>query len=181
MSRWAANQKLWPPPTTKTVSEWAEKTIRLPSTEAEAGPFRLQRTPYLREPLDAFADPDVEQITLMCSTQVGKTTFELICMCYAFDQAPGRGIWVMPREEDAEYMLQGRLKPIIEQSPDLSRHVSGRKEDWTKKRIHLHGMDLYLAWAGSEAAVQSKPCAYIAMDELSVWEYRSGAPDPVDN
>ena len=48
------------PPEDLTVVEWAEKYRRLSSEgSAETGPWRCDRTPYLREPLEAFTDPKV--------------------------------------------------------------------------------------------------------------------------
>ena len=48
------------PPAKLTVSEWADQKRRLsPETAAEAGPWRTARTPYLKEPMDAFNDPKV--------------------------------------------------------------------------------------------------------------------------
>ena len=47
------------PPEDLTVVEWAEKYRRLSSEgSAETGPWRCDRTPYLREPLEAFTDPE---------------------------------------------------------------------------------------------------------------------------
>ena len=43
------------PPESLTVDEWADKNRRLsPESSAEAGPWRTKRTPYLREPMQAF-------------------------------------------------------------------------------------------------------------------------------
>ena len=43
------------PPENLTVSEWADKKRRLsPESSAEIGLYRVSRTPYLREIMDAF-------------------------------------------------------------------------------------------------------------------------------
>ena len=57
----AKSVKNFKPPENLTLSEWSDKYRRL-STEssAEAGPWRTSRTPYLKEPMDAFTDPKIE-------------------------------------------------------------------------------------------------------------------------
>ena len=62
------------PPEALTVSQWAEK-YRVLSREssAEAGRWRNERTPYMVEIMDAFTDPKVEKISVVASSQVGKT------------------------------------------------------------------------------------------------------------
>jgi len=73
-----------------TVSEWTDKNRVLdPITSAEPGMFRTDRTPYMRGVMDAFADPFVSDITIMSSTQVGKTESMNNMLGYLIDQDPG--------------------------------------------------------------------------------------------
>ena len=66
------------PPEDLTVAEWADRHRRLsPETSAEAGPWRTSRTPYLREPMEAFTDPKVKKIVMVAASQVGKSELEL--------------------------------------------------------------------------------------------------------
>ena len=47
------------PPENLTVSQWADKNRRLSrETAAEPGPWRTSRTPYLKDILDSFNDPN---------------------------------------------------------------------------------------------------------------------------
>jgi phage terminase large subunit GpA-like protein len=64
-------RKVAPPPNLKT-SEWADQNRYLPDTSPEPGRWRTSRVPYMREPMDCLGDPDVEELILMFSTQVGK-------------------------------------------------------------------------------------------------------------
>ncbi len=64
------------PPENLTVTEWAEKHRRLSAeSSAEPGPWRTERTPYLRGPMDAFTDPKVDHIVVWAASQVGKSEF----------------------------------------------------------------------------------------------------------
>ena len=77
------------PPEDLTVSQWAAK-YRVLSREssAEAGPWRNERTPYMVEPMDAITDPAVRHITVVASSQVGKSELELNAIGYIIDQDP---------------------------------------------------------------------------------------------
>lgn len=51
------------PPENLTVSEWAEKYRMLDSkTSAMPGPWRNEKTPYLKEIMDEFINYDTEEI-----------------------------------------------------------------------------------------------------------------------
>ena len=55
-----------------SVSEWAEKYFRLPSTSAEPGRYKTARTPYVREIMDAFTQADVHKVAVKSAAQAGK-------------------------------------------------------------------------------------------------------------
>jgi len=59
------------PPEDLTVAEWADRHRRLsPENSAESGPWRTSRTPYLREPMEAFTDPRIRKIVMVAASQV---------------------------------------------------------------------------------------------------------------
>jgi phage terminase large subunit GpA-like protein len=73
--------KNFAPPDDLTVAEWADKYRRLsPENSAEAGPWRTTRTPYLKEPMEAFNDPKITNIVMVAASQVGKSEFLLNCI-----------------------------------------------------------------------------------------------------
>ena len=54
------------------VTEWSEKYGRLPSDSAEPGRYRTDRTPYMREVMNSFTQPDIKRIVVKSAAQVGK-------------------------------------------------------------------------------------------------------------
>src|SRR5687768_13617323 len=74
-----------------TVSQWADAHRRLPKkSSAEPGPWRTDRTPYLREIMDCFSSmSDVEEVVLMKGAQVGGSEAILNALGYAIDHCPG--------------------------------------------------------------------------------------------
>ena len=91
------------PPENLTVTEWAEKRRRLSmESSAEPGPWRTTRTPYLREPMNAFTDPRVRRIVMASASQVGKSELELNIIGYIIDEDPGSILFVHPTTIDAK-------------------------------------------------------------------------------
>lgn len=150
-------------------------------TSAEPGKWSTDRTPYLREIMDAFSDPTVEMITVMASTQVGKTECLLNMMAYGIDQDPGSMLLVMPREEDVISINQRRIRPMLESSPQLSRHLSDQKAHNKNKEIRLSRNFVNMASAGSPADLASRPVRYVFADEVDKYPAFSGKEaSPID-
>lgn len=169
------------PPERLSVSQWADKYRTLSATHSSRpGPWETDFAPYLREMQDALGEPHVEEITIQASTQVGKTECILNMMAYVIDQDPGPTLMVMPREDDAVAMTTHRIKPMVELSPQLKRHVSSAKADWKLREITFDRMVLYMAGANSPADLASRPIRYLFRDELGKYPSFSGKEaDPI--
>lgn len=181
-SPWTPREReAWELPESITVSEWADEFRVLDErTSAEPGSWRTSRTPYLREVLDAWADPWVEEITLMFSTQVGKTETLLNCLGYVIDQDPGPTMMVQPIENMAKEFSYNRVRPMLEISPALARHLPAREDDLTKLEMRLERMSLYFAGANSPAGLASRPIRYLLLDEVDKYPKFSGREaDPI--
>ena len=180
---WTSRERLaWTPPDDLTVSQWADRfRILHPLTSAEAGPWRTSRTPYLRGIMDSASDPSVERITICASSQVGKTECLLNVVAYGIDQSPGSMLIVLPREDDAVSLGNRRIRPMLEASPRLARHLSEAKGDNLKKEIRCGARSiLYLAGSNSPADLASRPIRYLIMDEVDKFPRFSGREaDPV--
>ena len=115
------------PPEDLTVNEWADKYRILPETSAEAGPWRTSRTPYLREPMRAFTDPNVNRIVMVASSQVGKSELELNIIGYIIAQDPGSILYIQPAEADGKKFSRQRIAPMIKACPTLRGKVADVK------------------------------------------------------
>ncbi len=171
----------WQLPNELTVSEWADRYRRLNVLmSAEPGQWRTDRTAYLRGIMDAFVDPLVERITIMSSTQVGKTEGMLNMLAYAIDQDPGPALWVMPREPDAKWISKNRVRPMIDDSEQLRAHETSDSDDLTKMELKLDRMIVYFAGANSPAGLAGKPVRYLFFDETDKYPRWAGEEaDPI--
>ena len=166
------------PPENLTVTEWAEKRRRL-STEssAEPGPWRTTRTPYLREPMNAFTDPRVRRIVMASASQVGKSELELNIIGYIIDEDPGSILFVHPTTIDAKEFSKLRIAPEIRDCPTLRRKVAAPKSrdsgNTVLQKTYPGGI-LTLCGSTEAHALASKPIRYVLGDERDRWATSAG-------
>lgn len=181
---WFPEERLaWKPPERLTVSQWADRHRVLDQMRsAEPGPWRTRRTPYLREPMDSFGAPGIEQVTMCFSAQAGKTEVLLNTLGYAIDQDPGPCLFVTRREQDATRLLANAIRPMVDASPQLRRNLTGHASDWkTSGEVRFLRMVLYMGWAASPTSLASNPCRYVWCDEVDKYpEFSGKEADPVD-
>lgn len=166
------------PPANLTVSEWAEKRRRL-STEssAEPGPWRTSRTPYLREPMDAFTDPKVRRIVMVAASQVGKSELELNIIGYIIDEDPGSILFVHPTTIDAKEFSKLRVAPMIRDCPTIRKKVvapKSRDSGNTVLQKTYPGGILTMCGSTEAHALASKPIRYVLGDERDRWALSAG-------
>ena len=166
------------PPADLTVSEWAE-AHRVLSREnsAEAGPWRNARTPYLVDIMDAFTDPKVEKISLVASSQVGKSELELNIIGYIIDQDPGSILYIQPTVDDAKKFSRLRIAPMIRDSATLRRKVAdikSRDSGNTMLQKSFPGGMLTIVGSNSASGLASTPAKYVLGDERDRWALSAG-------
>lgn len=166
------------PPEDLTVSEWADKNRRLASEgSAESGLWRTSRTPYLKEPMDAFTDPKVKKIVMVAASQVGKTELELNVIGYIIDQDPGTIVYVHPTLDEGKKFSKLRIAPMIRECKTLRSKVhdiKSRDSGNTILQKSFPGGMLIVAGSNSPSALASTPARYIIGDERDRWAASAG-------
>jgi phage terminase large subunit GpA-like protein len=173
------------PPDDLTVTEWAEKKRRLSSeASAEPGAWRTERTPYLREPMNAFTDPRVKRIVMVAASQVGKSEFINNCIGYIIDEDPGSILFVHPTGVDAKEYSKLRIAPMIRDCPTLRKRVSDPKSRDSGNTIlqkTYPGGILTMCGSTEAHSLASKPIRYVLGDERDRWASSAGNEgDPWD-
>lgn len=173
------------PPDDLTVTEWAEQNRRLSAeSAAEPGPWRTERTPYLREPMNAWTDPKIQHIVMVAASQVGKSEFLNNCIGYVIDQDPGSILFVHPTTIDAKEYSKLRIAPMIRDCPTLRKKVRDPKSRDSGNTIlqkTYPGGILTMCGSTEAHALASKPIRYVLGDERDRWALSAGNEgDPWD-
>lgn len=162
-----------------TVSEWADRYRRLSSkASAEPGPWRTDRTPYLREPMDCLSsESTVQRVVMMFAAQTGKTEAGSNWLGYVIDHAPGPMLCVQPTVEMAKRLSKQRLESMITETPCLAEKIAparARDSGNTMFSKEYSGGIMLLTGANSATGLRSAPCRYLFCDEVD------GFPSDVD-
>lgn len=160
------------PPGRMTVSEWADaRRVLDAKTSSMPGRWSTDQTPYLREIMDAFNDPEIEEISLMKSTQIGGTEAMLNMLGYVIDQDPSASMIVYPTKELGEFSSKNRIQTMVDLCPELRE-----KYDAGSKLLELQFSEMYLVISGanSPATLASYPIRYLFMDEVDKYPENAG-------
>ena len=167
------------PPADLTVSEWAaEHRVLSRESSAEAGPWRNERTPYMVEPMNAFSDPRVREISVVAMSQVGKSEMELNIIGYIIDQDPGSVLYIQPNLDDAKKFSRLRIAPMIRDCDTLRAKVSevrSRDAGNTVLQKTFPGGMLTMVGSQSPSALASTPARYVLGDEVDRWALSAGS------
>lgn len=172
------------PPSDMTVSAWADQHRVLPSTSAEPGPWRTERTPYLREIMDRLSPQDpCEVVVIMKGAQLGLTSVAENWMGHAIHLDPGPALLVQPTWSTARDYARDRINPLCTDTPALRELVgaqTSRRSGTTTTRKQFPGGFLVITGANSAAELRSKAIRRLVLDEVDGYPADvDGEGDPV--
>jgi len=172
-----------PPPDLK-VSEWADLYRKLSSeASAEPGQWRTERAPYQREIMNAISDPEVQNVVMMTSAQIGKTEFILNILGYHIDLDPAPIMVIQPTKEMAQAFSKDRLAPMIRDTPTIQGKVADAKSrDSGNTMLHktFAGGHITLVGANAPSGLASRPIRILLADEVDRYPASAGSEgDPL--
>lgn len=173
------------PPANLTVSQWADRNRMLSGkASSEPGPWRTDRTPYLRQIMDDLsARSTVQEVVVMFAAQLGKSETGNNWLGYIIDNEPGPVMIVQPTTDMAKRFSRQRITPMLEETPVLRRKVRenrSRDDANTTLMKDFAGGVLVVSGANSAASLRSMPVRYLFLDEIDAYPLDvDGEGDPV--
>ena len=173
------------PPADLTVSQWADRNRMLSGkASSEPGPWRTDRTPYLRQIMDDLsARSTVQEVVVMFAAQLGKSETGNNWLGYIIDNEPGPVMIVQPTTDMAKRFSRQRITPMLEETPALRRKVRenrSRDDANTTLMKDFAGGVLVVSGANSAASLRSMPVRYLFLDEIDAYPLDvDGEGDPV--
>ncbi len=169
-----------------TIDQWADKFRQLPKgASAEAGQYRTDRMPYLREVMQWLSPQDpTQQVKIIKATQLGFSEVGNNAAMYYMDIVPTSQLMIMPTETLAKDHSNRKLTPSLRAMPYLARRIGGgkTKDDigGTFEKTYPGGM-LKIAWAGSAANYRSLSIRFLNLDDVDGFPSDvEGEGDPID-
>ena len=158
------------PPPKLTISQWADKYRYLSSeASAEAGKWNTARAEYQREIMDSFSRPDVEEIVIMSSSQIGKTELLMNIIGFHIHYDPCSILCIQPTLQMAGTFSKNRIAPMIRDSEALTERVQPARSRDSNNTIYAKsftGGSLDLVGSNSASSVSSRPIRILLCDEV---------------
>jgi len=166
------------PPPNITLSEWADKYRYLSAkSSAEPGKWHTDRTPYLREVMDAITDIRTEKVVFMSCAQVGKTDGLILnTIGYYIHYDPAAIIAMQPTVKLAEAFSKDRLAMMLEDTPALRGKVNdkSRNSGNTILQKNFPGGHVTMIGANSANDLRSRPVRILLADEIDGYPATAG-------
>ncbi|MDY0037960.1 MAG: phage terminase large subunit family protein, partial [Zoogloea oleivorans] len=127
-------------------------------------------TPYLVGLMELYSQEHVRELFIAGGSQSAKTDMMHTCWGWVAVHDPGPALIGMQDRDTGSETLSDRLIPMINGTPSLRAIKTRNPDDLSMRRLRLrNGMRTYLAWAGSEGRLASKPIRYGFLDEVDLW------------
>lgn len=169
-----------------TVSQWADKERRLSSKgSAEPGPWRTDRNPPLREPMDCLSKhSQVHDVVLRLPIQFGKTEVEINTLGYTMDHDPGPIMVVLPDDISMAAWIAQKFNPMIEETPAVQRALTtSNSRDSANQRAFKDflGGQIFIEHGKTATRLALKSARVVLVDELDKFiASLVGGEDPVE-
>lgn len=163
------------PPERLDPVAWGEKYRILTSKEAsEPGPWRVSRTPYLREIFYALSQESPYQIVVVQKgAQLAFTDCGLIWLGWGFDQDPVTSMVVWPTEGMITKNVKQKVDPFFAGCEPLLKLFGGKKDRAggnTLKQKSSPVAEAIFTSAGSATGLRSTSAGRIMLDEVDGYE-----------
>lgn len=170
----------WRVPVPVPVDEWADEYRKLPrASSSEPGPWRTDRVPFAREPMQVLSESDpCKRVVLMYGTQITKTETGNNWIGSVIHQTPGPVMVVLPTVEMGKRWTRQRFNPMVELTKPLQGKIlpaRSRDSGNTSTMKEFPGGVLVIAGANSAATLSQMPVRFLYMDEVDRY------PDDVDD
>lgn len=178
------------PPPRLLISEFCDRErILTRRSTPEPGPWRTDRVPHLREPMDLLSphEKKIKRVILVFGAQgLAKTECGLCWLATSIVLYPAPMVIMYPDEVFAKRQVIQRIKPLIEDTPAVAakKKNSNSKDSGNSLFLQLFDSDMILSIIGghSGSATQGMPACYVWSDETSsLPEDAGGQGDPVYN
>lgn len=133
-----------------SVSEAAERYMRIGSGGGHSVPWQAKRTPYLVEPMDLLTSLDYQGLIFVGPARTGKTMMSLAWLTHTVMSDPADMLFVHMDRENARKWSKGDLERYLQASSKVRAHqLTNRKDDNTFDKEFDSGMRFTLTYPTS--------------------------------
>lgn len=167
------------------VSEWADQyRVLSKKAAAEAGLWRTDRTPYLKEIMDCLSPSNpTKRVVFMKGSQIGGSECGFNWLGYIIWNGGGPTLCVSPTEDLSEKISKQRIQPMIDDTAVLRERVMPARSRDSGNTLFVkefRGGMLMMVGANSAVGLRSMPIRNLYCTEISAYPSDVGGEgDPV--
>jgi phage terminase large subunit GpA-like protein len=150
------------------IVKWCESHVVLDGGYGITGPFRIDTSKYLIEPLRAFQDWNVKEIVILKATQTGGSLAAALMLEYSLVNRPLPSMMVCQGGNDAEALQTTRIIPSLKNNKEIAPFLPTDPRQLRKDGIPFKHVPFYINGPSPER-LQSKTLGIVYLDEY--WRY----------
>lgn len=152
------------------IYEWARNgQVKLDNTSPITGFYKVENSPYLREPLEAFRHSRVRMVTTIGPNQGGRTKAMEVACLWALEHRPGPMMWNTITNDKAEDFMKTRWWPMAKACPDVSKLLPEDGRDVRPRSFLMSNGMPFIAQGANESNLQEKSVMTQFNDECFQW------------
>ena len=153
--------------------KWCEENVKNIPYSPIPGHFKSANSPWVREVMEAMADPDIRLVSIVAPVQSSKTIGAELCLCYIIANFPGPCLWLSQTDADAKDQAEARLHKLFSECDAVKKlFPADRHKKKTQTVFFSNGMTLWVLGAHAKSNLQSRSIRWLIGDET--WQWPSG-------
>lgn len=159
--------------------KWCEENVKNIPYSPIPGHFKSANSPWVREMMEAMADPDIRIVSIVAPVQSSKTISAELCLCYIIANFPGPCLWLSQTNADAKDQAEARLHKLFSECDAVKKlFPADRHKKKTQTVFFSNGMTLWVLGAHAKSNLQSRSIRWLIGDET--WQWPSGHMQQAD-
>lgn len=153
--------------------KWCEENVKNIPYSPIPGHFKSANSPWVREVMEAMADPDIRLVSIVAPVQSSKTISAELCLCYIIANFPGPCLWLSQTDADAKDQAEARLHKLFSECDVVKKlFPADRHKKKTQTVFFSNGMTLWVLGAHAKSNLQSRSIRWLIGDET--WQWPNG-------
>ncbi len=153
--------------------KWCEENVKNIPYSPIPGHFKSANSPWVREAMEAMADPDIRLVSIVAPVQSSKTVGAELCLCYIVANFPGPCLWLSQTDSDAKDQAEARLHKLFSECDAVRKlFPADRHKKKTQTVFFSNGMTLWVLGAHAKSNLQSRSIRWLIGDET--WQWPNG-------
>lgn len=163
----------WRLPERIPLWKWCEENVKNIPYSPIPGHFKSANSPWVREAMEAMADPDIRLVSIVAPVQSSKTIGAELCLCYIVANFPGPCLWLSQTDADAKDQAEARLHKLFSECDAVKKlFPADRHKKKTQTVFFSNGMTLWVLGAHAKSNLQSRSIRWLIGDET--WQWPNG-------